>query len=154
MKEADRYIAVVGTERLVEYWSRPHRSWYFNRKSTVVPMLLKPLSYVCAEPGKFSFVKRYRPLLGPTNSTKLKPTYAPRTPAHFGRATEEAPPKRGPFGQFWSSFYSEAGAKFTNPFTFIPSEKNPTISPRSLTPLIKVPITPNAGVCDEPGASN
>src|ERR1035438_4562893 len=35
------------------------------------------------------------------------------------------------------------GAKCTNPFTLVPSEKNPTKSPRSLMPLMIVPITPD-----------
>src|ERR1700726_1263653 len=42
----------------------------------------------------------------------------------------------------------------TKPLTCVPSEKNPTISPLSLTPLMMVPATPNAGVWLEPGAEN
>jgi hypothetical protein len=34
-----------------------------------------------------------------------------------------------------------------------PSEKNPTKEPASFTPLMKVPETPKAAVCDDPGAS-
>jgi hypothetical protein len=42
----------------------------------------------------------------------------------------------------------------TKPLTFVPSEKNPTISLLSLTPLMMVPAVPNAGVWLDPGASN
>ena len=61
-------------------------------------------------------------------------------------SVKNAPPKRGVFGH-------GTGAKSTNPFTFSPSEKNPTILPSLLIPLMIVPATWNAGVCDEPAAS-
>jgi hypothetical protein len=75
---------------------------------------------------------------------------SPSTPINTipkGYECQKRPPKRGVFGH-------GTGSKSTNPFTFSPSEKNPTTLPALLIPLMVVPITTlNAAVCDEPAAS-
>jgi len=65
--------------------------------------------------------------------------------------TKSGPAEAGPPVPWISSRHGEASC--ANPWTLTPSEKNPTKEPASFTPLMKVPETPKAAVCDDPGAS-
>ena len=88
--ETDRDIAVVDAEQLVEHGgvvavfglftlvktpptsvnpkllSIPTPMLVLDQKPTVVPMLLRPVTCVCTEPGKFSLVKLAWPYGGTT----------------------------------------------------------------------------------------